>query len=63
MLNHPGKYLIGISLCGLVGWKITQKYSEKQKRNKYGCYGRPKKYSSYTPFKKENIVAGVTGET
>lgn len=63
MLNHFGKYLFGISLCGLIGLKFTQNQLEKQKINKYGCFGKPKKYSSYTPSKKEEIAAGVIGET
>ena len=60
--NHsPYGGLLVAGLFGLFGIKVVKNKLEKKKLERYGCNGHPKKYISKT-LKKDEIVAGVTGE-
>tara|TARA_Y100000817_G_scaffold160067_1_gene125161 strand:- start:780 stop:971 length:192 start_codon:yes stop_codon:yes gene_type:complete len=55
--SFVAKSLLGVGIIGGVGYKLAN--TEKEKKERYGCYGRPKKYIS----KNQKDVAGVVGET
>ena len=51
-LKPPYGGLLTACFFGLVAAKIAKNKLEEKKVERYGCYGRPKKYISYNPLSK-----------